>query len=138
MQIFGHGPGDTDAVEGRRAASYFVEQHEAVVGGVVEDIGHLDHLHQKRALAARQPVGRAHARVEFVNNADVGRAAGTNDPICAMMAMSAFWRKYVDLPAMFGPGNEQNLAVGGPQVGVVGNELVARGSCAPPPDAVRL
>ena len=29
--------------------------------------------------------------------------AGTNEPICAKMAISAFWRIYVDLPPMFGP-----------------------------------
>ena len=29
--------------------------------------------------------------------------AGTNEPICAMSTMSAVWRMYVDLPAMFGP-----------------------------------
>ena len=29
--------------------------------------------------------------------------AGTKEPICAMIAISAFWRRKVDLPAMLGP-----------------------------------
>ena len=31
------------------------------------------------------------------------RAAGTKEPICASSAISAFCRRKVDLPAMFGP-----------------------------------
>lgn len=30
-------------------------------------------------------------------------SAGTNDPVCARIAIRAVWRKSVDLPAMFGP-----------------------------------
>ena len=33
----------------------------------------------------------------------VAASAGTNDPICAINAMSATCRKFVDLPDMFGP-----------------------------------
>ena len=29
--------------------------------------------------------------------------AGTNEPSCASTTISAFWRRKVDLPAMFGP-----------------------------------
>ena len=29
--------------------------------------------------------------------------AGTKEPICAIRAIRAFWRIYVDLPAIFGP-----------------------------------
>ena len=31
------------------------------------------------------------------------REAGTKLPICAISAISAFWRRKVDLPAMLGP-----------------------------------
>jgi hypothetical protein len=34
-------------------------------------------------------------------------SAGTKEPICAMMAISAFWRRKVDFPAMFGPVTSQ-------------------------------
>ena len=36
--------------------------------------------------------------------------AGTNDPIWASTAMSAFWRRKVDLPAMLGPVTSQMRA----------------------------
>ena len=36
--------------------------------------------------------------------------AGTNDPICASTAMSAFWRRKVDLPAILGPVTSQMRA----------------------------
>ena len=36
--------------------------------------------------------------------------AGTNEPICASTAISAFWRRKVDLPAMLGPVTSQMRA----------------------------
>ena len=50
-------------------------------------------------------------------------SAGTNEPICASTAISAFWRRNVDLPAMLGPvtshsrlspDRSQSLATNGP------------------------
>ena len=38
--------------------------------------------------------------------------AGTYEPICAMTVISAFWRRNVDLPAMFGPVTSQMRASG--------------------------
>ena len=35
--------------------------------------------------------------------ASLASRAGTNDPICAIRHSSAVWRRYVDLPPMFGP-----------------------------------
>ena len=35
------------------------------------------------------------------------RRAGTKLPVCAINAISAFWRKKVDFPAMFGPVSSQ-------------------------------
>ena len=37
----------------------------------------------------------------------VARLAGTNEPICASTAISAFCRRNVDLPAMLGPVSSQ-------------------------------
>src|ERR1051325_7091133 len=51
--------------------------------------------------------------------------AGTNDPICAMMTMSAACRRYVLLPPMFGPVRTDRVA-GRIQIKVVGNEAVLR------------
>ena len=37
-------------------------------------------------------------------------AAGTYDPICARIAINAFWRKKVDFPDIFGPVSSHMLA----------------------------
>ena len=52
-------------------------------------------------------------------------SAGTKLPICARMAISAFWRRKVDLPPMFGPVTSQSAPPR--QVGVVGDEGLALG-----------
>jgi hypothetical protein len=38
--------------------------------------------------------------------------AGTNEPTCAISAMSATWRMYVDLPPMLGPVISNSRRVG--------------------------
>ena len=46
----------------------------------------------------------APTRVKMASTTPIcAAAAGTKLPICAIRAISAFWRMYVDLPAMFGP-----------------------------------
>jgi hypothetical protein len=70
---------------------------------LLQDVRHLGHLHHERGLPRRKVVRSAHARVDAVHNADLRRAAGTKQPICAIMTMTATCRIYVDLPAMFGP-----------------------------------
>ena len=53
-------------------------------------------------------------------------AAGTKEPICARIAISAFWRRKVDLPPMLGPVSSQMRAVRAAghrrQVAIVGDE----------------
>ena len=43
--------------------------------------------------------------------------AGTYEPICASMAISAFWRRNVDLPAMLGPVTSQMRPASPPSIG---------------------
>ena len=75
--------------------------------------GRLDHLDHERRAAARQIVGGADAGEQAVDDADAcAERAGTNEPICASTAISAFWRRNVDLPAMLGPVTSQMRAVG--------------------------
>src|SRR5712671_5251541 len=57
----------------------------------------------------------------------LARFAGTKPPIWARTMMSAFWRRNVDLPAMFGPVSNQIrpefMSLGGRL------DLIARGDC---------
>ena len=53
--------------------------------------------------------------------------AGTKPPICARITVSATWRISVDLPAMLGPGDDQELLGRRIEPDVVGHEAAARG-----------
>ena len=70
VEIFGHGPGDAQAIEGARATSDFIEDDQAARGGVVQDIGRLVHLNHKGALAASEIVARADAGENAVKQPD--------------------------------------------------------------------
>ena len=49
--------------------------------------------------------------------------AGTNEPICAMIASRPVWRRYVDLPPMFGPVSRMKRCVASLQAQIVGHEV---------------
>ena len=76
VQMFGHAPGDGEAVEGGGAASDFVEDDEAAVGGVVEDGGGFIHFDHEGGLSAREVVARADAGEDAVDEADLGGGGG--------------------------------------------------------------
>ena len=71
------------------------------------DVHHLDH---ERTLPADQIIGSADPREDPVGDRNRAELAGTKQPICAIRQITATCRIYVLLPAMFGPGNEQNDA----------------------------
>ena len=48
--------------------------------------------------------------------------AGTKLPHCAISTISATWRRYVDFPAMFGPGEHDDLRIAGRERRVVRDE----------------
>ena len=93
LQVLDHGPGDGEAVEGGRAAADFVEQDQASRRGQIQDRGDLAHLHQECGAAARQIVGGADAREDAVGERQAACSAGTNEPICARITISAAWRR---------------------------------------------
>ena len=71
VQMLHAGPGDGQAVEGRRAAPDLVQDDQRAVAGLVQDGRRLHHLHHEGRAAARQIVGRTHAAVEPVHHPDV-------------------------------------------------------------------
>jgi hypothetical protein len=74
-------------------AADLVEDHEAAVGRVVEDVRGLGHLDHEGRRAAREVVARADAREDAVDDADRRLRAGTKLPICASSTISAFCRR---------------------------------------------
>ena len=73
-QVLGHRPGDREAVEGGGAAADLVEQHQAALAGVAQDVGGLLHLDHERRLAAQDLVARADAREDAVDEPELGLA----------------------------------------------------------------
>ena len=80
---------EREAVVGRRAAADFVHQHEAVLGGVVQDVRGFAHLDHERRLAARQIVAGADAREDAVDRSDRRATAPARSCRCARAARSA-------------------------------------------------
>ena len=76
MEVFRHGPGQGEAVEGAGAPADLVQDHQAPGGGLVEDVGGFMHLHQKGALAPADVVHRAHPGEDAVHDADIGLGGG--------------------------------------------------------------
>ena len=71
VEMLDAGVGDREAVEGRRAAADLVEDDERALGRLVEDRRRLDHLDHEGRAAAREIVGRADAREQPVDDADM-------------------------------------------------------------------
>ncbi len=76
MDVFDDRPGDGDAVVGAGAAADLVEDEQAAVGGMVEDVGGLEHLDHEGGLPGVDLVLGADAGEDAVDNADAGRSGG--------------------------------------------------------------
>ena len=74
--VVGGGPGQRQPVVGAGATAYLVEEHQAVGGGVAQDVRGLAHLHHEGGTAAGQVVGRADAREDAIQRADGGCRGG--------------------------------------------------------------
>ena len=70
VQKLGDAPRDAQAIERARAASDFIEDHEAARRGVIADVGGLVHLDHESALPAREVVVRADAGKNAIGNSD--------------------------------------------------------------------
>ena len=78
LQMFDDGPGDGEAVEGGGAAADFVEQHQALRRGEIQNRGDFAHFHQKGGAAAREIVGGADAREDAIGDGQA-RLFGGNE-----------------------------------------------------------
>ena len=76
MKIFRHCPGNAETVVSAGAPADFVQDDQAPVRGVVEDIGGFLHFHQKGALAAGQVVQRSHPGENPIRKANRRIAGG--------------------------------------------------------------
>ena len=79
--VFYHGPGNAETVEGTGAAPDLIQDDQTVSGGIAKDVGNLCHLYHKSTLAAGQIVGSTDTGKDPVHQSDVclpGRHKGTN------------------------------------------------------------
>jgi len=102
VQMLDRRPGDRQAVEsGVRGRSR--RGSPAPFAGLIENDGgfHISTMkvERPRARSSAAPT-RENSRSTIPIRA---RFAGTKQPVCAISAISAFWRRKVDLPAMLGP-----------------------------------
>ena len=65
-------PRQREAVEGRRAAADLVDHDQALGRRAMQNIGGFGHLDHERRTAAGKIVGRAHARIDRIERADLG------------------------------------------------------------------
>ena len=134
VEMLDRRPGDGEAVEGRRAAADLVEDDEGMRPpglriAAVSTISTMK-VERPRARSSAAPT-RLNRRSTMPMWADF---AGTYEPIWASMAISAFWRRKVDLPAMLGPVTSQMRPASParrPEIAVVGDERAALGARAP-------
>ena len=79
-EVLGDGPGDGQAIEGRRAASDLVEQDQRAARRVSQDVSRLLHLDHERRLSAQDLIGGADAGEDAVDDADARLAGGDEAP----------------------------------------------------------
>ena len=70
VEVFGDAPGDGEAVECGCAASDFIEDDEAAVRGVIEDVRRFVHFHHEGRLTSREVVVGADAGEDAVGEAE--------------------------------------------------------------------
>jgi hypothetical protein len=75
-EVLRDGTRDREAVVGRGPSADLVEDHERARGRAADEGGRLGHLDHEGALPAREVVARADARVNPIDQADVGAVRG--------------------------------------------------------------
>ena len=72
MQVFHDRPRKTEAIKGACAAPNFIQDHQAVAGGMMKDVRRLAHLNHESGLPARKVIAGADAREDAVEQIHAG------------------------------------------------------------------
>ena len=70
--IFQHGTGDRHTVKGRGSTADLIQNQQAAVGGIFQDLGHFIHLYHKGRSTGKQVIGGAHTGKDPIANTDMG------------------------------------------------------------------
>ena len=126
VEILGDRPGDRETVEGARASADLVQNDQASGRGLCQDLRRLAHLDHERRLAPSQPIRRAHAREDAVDDSDLRRLGGHE---AARLGQQGDQRHLTEVGALaghVGARQQQDLGGGRIEVRVVRHEAVAR------------
>ena len=134
--MLGHRPGDAQPVEGRRAAADLVEHDQAARGGAVEDVRGLLHLDHEGRLAARDVVRRADARVDAIDQPELGVARRHERAGLGQQRQQRDLTQVRRLAAHVRPGEHDEL-LGGAVERARRWARTCRRPAAPPPDGAR-
>ena len=124
-EVLGHGPGDAEAIEGRRAPADLVEHDEAARRRGVEDARGLLHLHHERRLPARDVVGRADAGVDAVDDRQLGLPRRHEGAGLGHQAEQGRLSQVRALAAHVRPGDDEQLLRRAVERQIVGHERFA-------------
>ena len=127
VQVLDDGAGDGDAVVGAGAAADFVEDDEAAGGGLGEDGGELQHLDHEGAGAGGEVVVGADAGEDAVDDADGGAGGGDEAADLGHEDDQGDLAEVGGLAGHVGAGEDGDLALGGVQERVVGDEAFVLG-----------
>src|SRR5580704_18162614 len=123
--MLNNGPGDGEPVKGSRAATNFVEQHEACGSRVIENGGNLAHLHEKCRAPARKIIAGADAREDAVGNGQLGLSSRNEGAHLRHENNQRGLAQIGGLAAHVGTGDEKKLLAPGLEAKIVGNEALA-------------
>ena len=125
LQIFDHGPGDREAVEGGRAAADFVEQHQAMRRGQIQYGGDLAHFDEKSGAAAGQIIGGPDAREDAIGDRQPRLLGGHKRAHLRQQDDQRRLAQVGGLAAHIRPCDQEDLVTGGVEVQRVGNKALA-------------
>ena len=122
--MFGHRPGDRQAIEGGGAAADLIEQHQRSLAGVVQDVGGFGHLHHEGGLARGQIIYRPDPGEDSVRQADAGRAG--RDPAADLghQLQQPRLAQITTLAAGIGARQHEQIRAVSPQGQIVGGEAL--------------
>ena len=124
VDVLDHRPGDGDAVVGAGAAADLVQDEQAAGGGVVQDVGGLDHLDHEGGLPGVDLVLGADAGEDAVDEADAGGGGGDEAAHLRHQDDQGDLAQVGGLAGHVGAGDDAH-ALAGLEGDVVGHEALA-------------
>ena len=122
--IFQHRPGDAHPVKGRGPPPDLIENEQAPLCGVAQDLRHLVHLHHEGGPPGKEIVRRPHPGEHPVAHADVGAPRGDKAPALGHNADERHLAHKGGFARHVGAGDDVHPVFPAVEEGVVGDEEI--------------